>query len=66
MDQPVTKGWKLAVYTAVAEALHRWEPRVRVDRVRVDAVGPGVVELAILYRLQDGTVDEINAKVGRA
>jgi len=34
--------------------------------VRIDAVGPGVVELAILYRLQDDTVDEINAKVGRA
>ena len=57
VDQPVTKGWKLSVYTAVAEALHR--------RVRVDAVGPGVVELAILYRLQDGTTDEANVKVGR-
>ena len=65
VDQPVTKGWKLSVYTAVADALHRWEPRVRVDRVRIDAVGPGVVELAILYRLQDGTTDEANVKVGR-
>ena len=25
VDQPVTKGWKLSVYTAVAEALHRRE-----------------------------------------
>ena len=65
VDQPVTKGWKLSVYTAVAEALHRWEPRVRVNRVRIDAVDPGVVELAILYRLQDGTTDEANVKVGR-
>ena len=65
VDQPVTKGWKLSVYTAVAEALHRWEPRVRVDRVRIDAVSPGVVELAILYRLQDGTTNETPIKVGR-
>lgn len=65
VDQPVTQGWKLSVYTAVAEALHRWEPRVRVDRVRVDAVGPGVVELAILYKLQDGTTNELTIKVGR-
>ena len=65
VDQPVTKGWKLSVYTAVAEALHRWEPRIRVDRVRIDAVGPGLVELAILYKLQDGTADEVKAKVGR-
>lgn len=66
VDQPVTQGWRLSVYTAVAEALHRWEPRVRVDRVRIDAVGPGLVELAILYRLQDGTEDEVKAKVGRS
>ena len=65
VDQPVTKGWKLSVYTAIAEALHRWEPRVRVDRVGIDAVGPGLVELAILNRLQDGTADEVKAKVGR-
>ena len=65
VDQPVTKGWKLSVYTAIAEALHRWEPRVRVDRVRIDAVGPGLVELAILYKLQDGTADEVKSKVGR-
>ena len=71
VDQPVTKGWKLAVYAAVAEALHRWEPRVRVDRVRVDAVGPGVVELAVLYRLTDADagvneVNEVKVNVGGA
>jgi len=66
VDQPVTKSWKLSVYTAVAEALHRWEPRVRVNRVRIDAVGPGLVELTILYRLQDGTTNETSIKVGQA
>ena len=65
VDQPVTKGWKLSVYTAIAETLHRWEPRVRVDRVRIDAVGPGLVELAIHYRFQDGTTNETAIKVGR-
>lgn len=65
VDSPVSQSWKLAVYIAVASALHRWEPRVRVEQVRVDAVGPGTVELAILYKLLDGSADEAKVMVGR-
>ena len=65
VDSPVTRAWKLAVYTAVASALHRWEPRIYVEQVRVEAVGPGTVELAILYKLLDGKSDEAKVKVGR-
>ena len=66
VDNPVTQSWKLEIFSAVADALHRWEPRVRVEQVQVDAVGPGYVELAIRYLLQDGTGDTINVTVVKA
>ena len=66
VDRPVTQNWKLEVFAAIAEALHRWEPRVRVERVQVDAVGPGYVEMAIEYSLQDGTRDTTAVTVVRA
>jgi phage baseplate assembly protein W len=55
VDRPVNQSWKLAVYAAVAEALRCWEPRIAVGRVRIDAVGPGTVELSVRYRLAVGT-----------
>ena len=66
VDRPVGKGWELEALAAVAEALWRWEPRVRVERVRVGAVGPGSVELSVTYRLVDGTLDEAQVEVGRS
>lgn len=67
IDNPVTKGWKLEIYTAIAEALHRWEPRVRVEQVGIDAVGSGYVELTIRYTLlADGTQDTASITVVKA
>ncbi|MDR1874370.1 MAG: GPW/gp25 family protein [Synergistaceae bacterium] len=64
VDNPVTQSWKLEVYSAVADALHRWEPRVQIERVQIDAVGPGYVELTVRYRLQDGTYEIAGFTVG--
>lgn len=66
VDNPVTQSWKLKIYAAIAEALHRWEPRVRVDRVRIDAVGPGYVELAIIYKIGGEIEDSVDFIVERA
>ncbi|MEG6637310.1 GPW/gp25 family protein, partial [Pseudomonas aeruginosa] len=38
VDLPVNDGWKSAVQAEVARALGRWEPRLRLERVRVVAV----------------------------
>jgi phage baseplate assembly protein W len=63
VDNPVTQTWRLEIYVAIAEALHRWEPRIRLDHVGIDAVGPGYVELSITFRLQDGSGDTVSFAV---
>jgi phage baseplate assembly protein W len=63
VDNPVTQSWKLEVYAAVADALRRWEPRVTVERVQIDAVGPGVVELSVRYRLRTGMGAPLETRV---
>ena len=38
VDLPVNEGWKSAVQAEVARAITRWEPRLKLQRVRVLAV----------------------------
>ena len=47
VDRPMTSALKADVYQATADALVRWEPRVRVRRVRIDAIQPGALELSV-------------------
>jgi len=35
VDDPVDQRFQVEVYAAVAEALRRWEPRLRLERVRL-------------------------------
>ncbi|HGP3698166.1 TPA: phage baseplate protein, partial [Pseudomonas aeruginosa] len=55
-------GWKSAVQAEVARALGRWEPRLRLERVRVVAVMGGRIdlELAGVY-LGDSVMLEVSA-----
>ena len=52
VDLPVNEGWKSAVQAEVASALGRWEPRLKLERVRVVAVIGGRVELQIVGQYQ--------------
>ncbi|MCS7704629.1 GPW/gp25 family protein, partial [Pseudomonas aeruginosa] len=47
VDLPVNDGWKSAVQAEVARALGRWEPRLRLERVRVVAVMGGRIDLEL-------------------
>jgi len=47
VDLPVNEGWKSAVQAEVARALQRWEPRLKLERVRVTAVVGGQVTLQL-------------------
>ncbi len=47
VDLPVNEGWKSAVQAEVARALGRWEPRLKLERVRVLAVINGQVTLQL-------------------
>ena len=41
VDAPLTPGTLTEIYAAAAEALGRWEPRLRVERIRASAAGEG-------------------------
>lgn len=62
VDLPVNEGWKSAVQAEVARALGRWEPRLKLERVRVVAVVGGQITLSLsgVY-LGDGVVMEVSA-----
>ncbi|KTB85968.1 phage baseplate protein [Pseudomonas syringae pv. syringae PD2774] len=62
VDLPVNDGWKSAVQAEVARSLGRWEPRLRLERVRVIAVLNGQVTLEVqgMY-LGDNAVLEVTA-----
>ena len=47
VDLPVSEGWKSAVQAEVARALVRWEPRIKLDQVRVVAVIGGRIGLEL-------------------
>lgn len=47
VDLPVNEGWKSAVQAEVARALGRWEPRLKLERVRVIAVVDSQVTLQL-------------------
>ncbi|QVM95606.1 GPW/gp25 family protein [Pseudomonas sp. SORT22] len=47
VDLPVNEGWKSAVQAEVARALGRWEPRLKLERVRVTAVVGGQITLQL-------------------
>ena len=62
VDMPVNEGWKSAVQAEVAHALNLWEPRFKLQSVRVSAVLDGVItfELKGLYR-GEGVAMEVSA-----
>ncbi len=62
VDLPVNDGWKSAVQAEVARALGRWEPRLKLERVRVTAVLDGKITLQLSGQyLGSAAVLEVNA-----
>lgn len=62
VDLPVNDGWKSAVQAEVARALGRWEPRFRLERVRVTAVVDGQITMQLTgVYLGDSAVIEVSA-----
>ncbi|AAY91290.1 phage baseplate protein [Pseudomonas protegens] len=62
VDLPVTGGWKSAVQAEVARALLRWEPRLKLERVRVVAVVGGQISFELVGQyLGNNAVLEVTA-----
>jgi len=61
VDLPVNEGWKSAVQAEVARALGRWEPRLKLERVKVVSVLAGQVNLSLSGRyLGDEALVEVS------
>jgi uncharacterized protein len=52
IDAPITRQTAIEFTVATADALLKWEPRIRVLRVQVDDVQPGQVTLTIDAEVQ--------------
>ncbi|MDF2395783.1 phage baseplate protein [Pseudomonas sp. 3MA1] len=62
VDLPVSGGWKSAVQAEVARALLRWEPRLKLERVRVVAVVGGQISFELVGQyLGNNAVLEVTA-----
>lgn len=48
VDLPASEGWKSAVQAEVARSLGRWEPRLKLERVKVVAVIGGRIDLLLV------------------
>ncbi len=47
IDQPDNPATQIRLFSAVAGALMRWEPRLRLLRVHVDRTAPGAAQLLL-------------------
>lgn len=47
VDAPVNRALLVEIYSAVAEALIRWEPRFQLTRVQVENVDVGKLQIAL-------------------
>ena len=48
VDAPMNRATIVEIYAATAEALDRWEPRLKLERVQAIAVQPGRIELELI------------------
>ena len=47
VDAPLNRGTLAQIYAAVADALGRWEPRFKLDKVRATSISQGKVSIDI-------------------
>ena len=45
VDKPITQGFAIELYAATAEALLKWEPRLKLERVQVTEIKEGRITL---------------------
>lgn len=54
IDAPMNGETQIDIFVATAEALAKWEPRLRLVRVSIDSARPGFVQLSMLGQTQTG------------
>lgn len=63
-DAPLNRSTILQLYAATAQAVRKWEPRIKLQSVRIASASPGSISLDLkgLY-LPDGEEITINGMV---
>lgn len=54
-DSAIGEAGKLALIAATADAIHRWEPRVRVESVMISMPDPGHIEITLTVTVNGQT-----------
>ncbi|WP_253302158.1 GPW/gp25 family protein [Wolbachia endosymbiont of Psylliodes chrysocephala] len=47
VDKPINRDLTLEIYSAVAEALQRWEERFKLEKVKVEGVKEGKITISL-------------------
>lgn len=64
IDRPVTAEFAVDIYMALAEALDRWEPRLRLRETSFVPLGEGAIEFGLTGDyLPDGKIISLNGIV---
>lgn len=64
IDRPIDDELKVDIYIAIAEALNRWEPRLRLQEAGMIVVSPGVIEFSLTAEyLPDGKIISLDGIV---
>lgn len=63
VDNPMTPGLAMELYAATAEALDRWEPRLRLTRVSITKAEVGRVTLLLEGIYQEQAVELADIEV---
>ena len=64
IDRPVNAQWLADLYFCVAQAITRWEPRVRVQKVAATMEEPGRVTIDLTLRIRaDESSQEIRIEL---
>lgn len=48
IDQPVNRALFPKIYSAVAEAINKWEPRFKVEKITVMEIKEGKIHLSLI------------------
>jgi len=59
VDAPINGETKIELYVATAEAIDRWEPRLRLERIEMLDATSGQIELRLFGRVRDGVFDTV-------
>lgn len=54
IDAPLNGETQIEVFVAVAEALARWEPRLRLVRVSIDSAAAGAMQISMVGQTLSG------------